>query len=76
MKDFDPYQNAPPEIRQLRDQARVWRTAVEAANDERARLNQLILKARKAGVSFERIRGATGLGTGTIQMIEAKAGGL
>lgn len=78
MKDFDPYEYAEPEVQRLREQAQVWRAAVEAANDERARLNQLISAARKAEpkISFERIRAATGLGTATIQMILAKMGEL
>ncbi|BCP41461.1 hypothetical protein MINTMi27_15540 [Mycobacterium intracellulare] len=61
-------------ISRLRGQTRLWRAAVEAANDERAHVNLLIIEAKQAGYSFAQIREATGLGTGTIQMVLAKAG--
>lgn len=61
-------------ISQARAQLRSWRAAVEAANDERARLNKLILELKEAGHSYAQIRDVTGFGTATIQMILAKAG--
>src|SRR5271166_4279250 len=57
-----------------RQQTIDWRAADEARNNERAKLNQLILDCRAAGISFERIRNVTGLGIATIQMVIAKAG--
>lgn len=68
--------NDPDLMSRLRGQARLWRAAAEAMNDERAKLNGLILDAKDAGCSFSQIREATGLGTGTIQMVLAKAGRL
>lgn len=61
-------------IAQLRGQTRLWRAAVEAANDERTKVNDLMVEAKKAGYSYDNIREATGFGTGTIQMVMAKAG--
>jgi hypothetical protein len=66
----------PDMMSRLRAQARLWRSAAEAANDERAKVNDMIIKAKDAGHSFSQIREATGLGTGTIQMVLAKAGRL
>lgn len=57
---------------ELRALAREWRAATEAANDARARMHLAIVKAREAGHSFAQLREATGLGTGTIQMVLAK----
>lgn len=68
--------NDPDVMSRLRGQARLWRAAAEAMNDERAKLNGMILDAKDAGHSFSQIREATGLGTGTIQMVLAKAGRL
>lgn len=68
-----------PDVEMLskgRGQAKLWRGAVEAANDERAKLDAWIIEAKDAGCSFSQIREATGLGTGTIQMVLAKAGKL
>jgi hypothetical protein len=65
---------AEPEVQALRQQTIDWRAADEARNDERAKLNQLILDCRAAGISFERIRSVTGMGIATIQMVIAKAG--
>jgi hypothetical protein len=53
---------------------RVWRAAVESANNERAAVNALIIEAKESGHSYAQIREATGFGTATIQMILAKAG--
>lgn len=61
-------------IAQTRAQMQSWRAAVEASNDERARLNGLILKLKETGHSYAQIRDVTGFGTATIQMILAKAG--
>lgn len=68
--------NDPDLMSRLRGQARLWRAAAEAMNDERAALNQLVIECKDAGHSFSQIREATGLGTGTIQMVLAKAGRL
>ena len=61
-------------ISQTRAQLRSWRAAVEAANDERAKLNACILELKKTGHSYSQIRDVTEFGTATIQMILAKAG--
>lgn len=58
----------------LRAKSRSWRASVEAANDERAGLNALIVEAKEQGHSYKQIREETGFGTATIQMILAKAG--
>lgn len=57
-----------------RAQLRSWRAAAEAANDERAKLNALILELKSTGHSYSQIREVTEFGTATIQMILAKAG--
>jgi len=61
-------------ISQTRAQMRSWRAAVETANDERAKLNALILELKQTGHSYSQIREVTDFGTATIQMILAKAG--
>lgn len=66
----------PDMMSRLRGQAGLWRSAVEAANDERARLNDLVVEAKDMGHSFAQIREVTGFGIQTIQMILAKAGRL
>lgn len=63
-------------VAQTRAQMRSWRAAVEAGNDERAKLNDLIIKLKDSGHSYAQIRDVTGFGTATIQMILAKAGKL
>lgn len=65
-----------PQLAKLRAQARAWRQKFAATNDERAKLNQLIIECMDIGHSFSEIREATGLGTATIQMTLAKAGRL
>jgi len=75
--DFNPHAYRPPNaetMAELRALARQWRAAVEAANDVRAELDAKVIQAKDAGHSFAQIREATGLGTGTVQMILAKAG--
>jgi len=61
-------------IAQTRAQLRQWRASVENANDDRARLNQLIIKLKETGHSYAQIREVTEFGTATIQLILAKAG--
>ena len=61
-------------VSQTRAQVRSWRAAVEAANDERAKLNALILELKRTGHSYSQIRDVTEFSTATIQMILAKAG--
>ena len=61
-------------ISRTRAQMRAWRAAVEAANNERAKLNQMIVDLKKSGHSYSQIREVTDFGTATIQMILAKAG--
>lgn len=61
-------------IAQTRAQLRSWRAAVEAANDERVKLNALIIELKQSGHSYSQIREVTEFGTATIQMILAKAG--
>lgn len=61
-------------VSQTRAQMRSWRAAVETANDERAKLNDLILEMKQTGHSYSQIREVTGFGVATIQMILAKAG--
>lgn len=61
-------------VSRTRAQMRSWRAAVEAANDERAALNALIIELKKSGHSYSQIREVTDFGTATIQMILAKAG--
>jgi DNA-directed RNA polymerase specialized sigma24 family protein len=58
----------------LRSDAGVWRASQQATNNARAKLHDSVLKAKLTGHSYGQIREATGLGTGTIQMILAKAG--
>ena len=57
-----------------RAQVGTWRAAVESGNDERAKLDNLIIKLKETGHSYAQIREVTGFGTATIQMILAKAG--
>ena len=64
----------PQTIAEIRALARQWRACVEAANDARAELDAKIIDAKVAGHSFAQLRDATGMGTGTLQMILAKAG--
>lgn len=61
-------------ISKTRAQLRLWRAAVENANDERAKLNGLIIELKNSGHSYAQIREVTEFGTATIQMILAKAG--
>lgn len=61
-------------ISRTRAQLRSWRAAVEAANNERAALNALIIELKQTGHSYSQIREVTEFGTATIQMILAKAG--
>lgn len=65
----DPNPSTMAEIKML---ALEWRAAVEEANNRRAELHHAVLKAKDAGHSFSQLREATGLGTGTIQMIIEK----
>ena len=64
----------PETIAQIKALAMEWRAAVEEANNRRAELHYAVLQAKDAGHSFSQLREATGLGTGTIQMILAKNG--
>lgn len=59
---------------QTRAQLRQWRAATESANNERAKLNALIIELKNTGHSYSQIRDVTEFGTATIQMILAKAG--
>lgn len=60
----------------MRGQASLWRSAVEAANDERAKLNELILYAFDTGHSYRQMSEAAGVSIQVIQMTLAKAGRL
>lgn len=61
-------------IAATRAQLRAWRAATENANDERAKLNALIIQLKQTDHSYAQIRDVTGFGVATIQMILAKAG--
>lgn len=69
MRDFDAYEHADPALKKLREDAVDWRASQEITNNKRAKVNRGILACRAAGVSYERIRAATGLGMATIQDI-------
>jgi hypothetical protein len=75
IKDFDPYQSpyTAAELKELRAQTQKWRAVVALAAVERGEVDRLILECRSAGFSYERIRSATGFGTGTIQQVVAQA---
>lgn len=68
--------NSIDALARLRGQTRTWKAHVEAANNERAELNKLIVEAKLAGASFSQIREVTGMGVQTIQTILLKAGEL
>ncbi|WP_133259196.1 hypothetical protein [Mycobacterium colombiense] len=70
----DEFDQVDAILSRLRGRTQTWRSAVAAANDERAQVNKLLCDARQAGASFREMRDATGLGVGTIQMVLAKAG--
>jgi hypothetical protein len=77
--DFNLYTKRDPNpqtIAELRKLADAWRWAEEEASRRREKLDACIVKAKDTGHSFSQIRKATGLGTGSIQMILAKAGRL
>lgn len=67
MTDRDPVM-----LSRLAGATRTWRSANEAVNDERAKLNAAIKAAKQAGYSYADIREVTGLGTLTIQTILGK----
>ena len=53
-----------------------WRAAQTEANRFRTEMHRTIVEAKEAGHSFSQLREVTGLGTGTLQMVLAKAGKL
>jgi DNA-directed RNA polymerase specialized sigma24 family protein len=63
-----------PLLNDLREKANEFRHAQRVANDYRAELNTAILLAKADGHSYAQIKDATGMGTGAIQLILAKAG--
>jgi hypothetical protein len=69
------YREPNPELMaQARGQAALFRSAQKAANDEKARLNGLIIELYEAGHSYRQIREATGMSIQYIQLLVAKAG--
>ena len=72
----DVWQNDSELLSDLRTLATQWRAAQTAANDFRTQMHQAVVAAKDAGHSFSQLREATGLGTGTLQMVLAKAGKL
>ena len=75
--DFNPYTRREPNpavLAEGRKLADAWRRADGLAASRRAKLNAWVVMAKDTGHSFSQIRKTSGVGTGSIQMILAKAG--
>lgn len=69
-----PYTYGDPDQLAAYEQAVAWREAFEKLNDERAKLNRIVIKLRRKGITHRRIRQLTGLGISQIQVVARKAG--
>jgi hypothetical protein len=67
------YREPNPEMMaRARGQGALYRSAQQAANDERAKLNEIVIELFRAGHSYRQISEATGLNIQPIQMVVAK----
>ena len=58
----------------MRGQVALFRSAQRAANDERAKLNEIMVYALKTGHSYRQISEVTGFSVAAIQGVAEKAG--